>query len=141
MMWTSEMNTAASDYHTEISSLRAERDTLRAERDNLREQLNYFTAPVLGSQLPPEWAISKTEEKILLVLYRRHGLVSKHALYFAVYGEESDVLSKVIEVHLCHIRRKLKPFGIEILTTHGCGFALPEESYAKLSPHVTGQAA
>jgi len=51
------------------------------------------------------------------------------SLYSARSDDEVDV--KIIDVFICKMRKKLKPFGIEIKTHWGDGYEIPEASKAR----------
>lgn len=48
--------------------------------------------------------------------------VSKDAIYMAIWGSDSDVIPKIIDVMICKLRKK----GVIIETVWGYGYALPE---------------
>lgn len=43
-----------------------------------------------------------------------------------ILGDQPDI--KIIDVYICKVRKKLAPFGIEIVTRWGVGYAMPAES-------------
>lgn len=51
-------------------------------------------------------------------------LVSKSALLDHAYGVGADVEDTVIEVYISRLRRRLKPFGVEIKSQRGLGYQL-----------------
>jgi two-component system OmpR family response regulator len=51
-------------------------------------------------------------------------LVSKSALLDHAYGVGADVEDTVVEVYISRLRRRLKPFGVEIRTQRGLGYQL-----------------
>ncbi|WP_281857604.1 response regulator transcription factor [Litoreibacter halocynthiae] len=54
-------------------------------------------------------------------------LVSKSALLDHAYGVGTDVEDTVVEVYISRLRRRLKPFGVEIKTQRGLGYQLQIE--------------
>jgi len=79
-----------------------------------------------------------TEEKYLGLLWSRKGVVvPKFAIFNLIYGGLPDGDQpedpKIIDVVVCHIRKKLKPFGVEISTMWGRGFYFDDENRAKLA--------
>lgn len=100
---------------------------LREENEALREQIAYLQAALMGpEELPLEWGLTKTEQRIVRVCLTRD-IATKEAIATALYwdkDEPEDAISN-IRVHLSKIRRKLKPFGIEIKTSWGNGFYVP----------------
>lgn len=91
--------------------------------------------------------LSRNQARMLGLLMHKK-VASKDALYTALY---TDVIcdkelpeSKVIDVQISHMRRKLRPFGIEIETIWGTGYALAPEAKEKINRMVeqeTGRAA
>jgi len=51
-------------------------------------------------------------------------LISKSALLDHAYGVGADVEDTVVEVYISRLRRRLKPFGVEIKTQRGLGYQL-----------------
>lgn len=70
--------------------------------------------------------LSKKQMELFLFLYNYRGRpVKKEAMMhhlYQLYQEEPDM--KIIDVMICHIRRKTKPLGIEIRTVWGFGYLL-----------------
>ncbi|GAB5449317.1 response regulator transcription factor [Gymnodinialimonas sp.] len=52
--------------------------------------------------------------------------VSKQALLDHLYGTGTDVDEPVVEVYVSRLRKRLKPFGVEIRVQRGLGYALAE---------------
>ena len=52
--------------------------------------------------------------------------VSKQALLDHLYGTGSDVDEPVVEVYVSRLRKRVKPFGVEIKVQRGLGYALVE---------------
>lgn len=55
---------------------------------------------------------------------RRGRITSKSALADHVYGAGADVEDKVMEVYVSRLRKRLKPFGLEIKMARGLGYLL-----------------
>lgn len=99
--------------------LRAERDELREEVRQLRKQL--FADDPLPACLPH---LTPNEESALRVLLRRRGLVTKEAIYNALYGHRDGPDEKLVDVWVHKLRRKLEGTGYEIITSWGRGYEL-----------------
>lgn len=55
----------------------------------------------------------------------RGALVTKERLLSRLYLVEADEADiKIVDVHVCRLRRKLKPLGVEIGTVWGQGYRL-----------------
>lgn len=70
---------------------------------------------------PPELGLTDSEARMLSVLVEREGGLTPHGLYVALYGHKFyQPEPKIIDVFLCHLRRKLRPHGMAIETVgHG----------------------
>lgn len=80
----------------------------------------------LKLRLPNEYGLTPLEMKILGLLVKR-GIVHRDTIFDALYGAlpESDQPNpKVVEVHICKIRRKLKSRELYIGTYVGVGYHL-----------------
>ena len=74
---------------------------------------------------PNVFGLTRSESKIFGALMN-NGTVTMDALSLALYGKRRD--TKVVDVLICSMRRKLQPLGIEILTHWGRCRQLPRES-------------
>ncbi|MGV6876658.1 helix-turn-helix domain-containing protein [Pseudochelatococcus sp. B33] len=97
------------------------------EIETLRErvrQLEDALAPP-GVHVPIEWRLTPVEATVYQCLASRHE-ATKQAIMTALYGTRPDDAPeiKIVDVIVCHIRKKLKPFGIEIRTIWGRGYAI-----------------
>jgi DNA-binding response OmpR family regulator len=74
-------------------------------------------------------------QSVILGLLLRKQTVTKEMLHDALYGDraEWDVPDpKTIDVLVCHLRRALKPHGIQFKTWYGIGYYMDEANKAKL---------
>ncbi|WP_367278227.1 helix-turn-helix domain-containing protein [uncultured Alsobacter sp.] len=77
---------------------------------------------------PVEWGLSPSEQKVMGVLLTRE-MATKDALMAALYtanGRDEAEL-KIVDVFICKMRKKLKPFAISITTVWAQGYALPPD--------------
>lgn len=58
------------------------------------------------------------------LLMAQNRTVSKQTLLDKVYGTGADVDDQVVEVYISRLRRRLKPFGIEIKMQRGLGYSM-----------------
>lgn len=73
---------------------------------------------------PFEWYLTPSEIIIFATLLARP-VVSKEALYWAVYSSKVyQAEMKIIDVFVSRLRKKLKPFGLEIMTVWSGGYRL-----------------
>lgn len=100
------------------------------EQENLllRERIAFLEAILIDcARLPVEWGLTQQETRVFGTLVNRE-VATKDAVMAALYsdraGAEGEVEPKIVDVFVCKIRKKLKPFGIEIRTVWGQGYAL-----------------
>jgi two-component system cell cycle response regulator CtrA len=107
-------------------------DALEAENERLRDELEALKASLgLRFLAPVEMGLTGHETKMFGRLLRGDA-VSKDGLMNAVYtvGIDDQPEIKIIDVFICKIRKKLKPFGIEIATIWGVGYQMTAQSVA-----------
>lgn len=69
--------------------------------------------------------IPRREVALFESLLRADGrLVSKQALLDALYGTGADVDEPVVEVYVSRLRKRLYPYGIQILVKRGLGYMM-----------------
>lgn len=109
-------------------ALRIRIEELEEENRQLREML--FGA---GWEPPHELRLSRSEAVILqtLVNHERcsHELLRRGTLR---PGDEDNREYQIISVHIFKLRRKLKPYGIEIETLWGQGYCLSQTDRQRL---------
>ena len=102
---------------------------LEAENDTLRERLRVLESEFCGAEwlAPAEFALTPSEARILAVLIFRDW-ATKEQLFAAQPRPDPDAAPniKIVDVWICKIRAKLKPYGIEILTMHGRGYKIED---------------
>lgn len=98
------------------------------EQIKLLQEENRRLRAALAPQVvfPRAWALFHAEQMILSALVEREGVVSRVALMTAA-ASESD-LDDVLTVHVCRLRKKLKPLGVRIITHRGVGYELTSKS-------------
>lgn len=105
-------------------------DDVREENETLRErirQLETLLAPVVV--LPPEWGLSRNETLIFRVLLGRE-MATKDQMMAILYGDRADEPPdpKILSVFIFKMRKKLKPFDINIRTFWGSGAGLDPDT-------------
>ena len=116
--------------HAALRALRAQLDealeTIRQMREANAACANTYVG-VAG--------LTKSEATIVGAIART-GSITKERLYSALYGDldmvESPRGPNNISVRICHIRAKLKPYGIEVTTQWGIGFSIGSASINRL---------
>jgi two-component system cell cycle response regulator CtrA len=115
---------------------------LKEENAELLEE-NYCLRAALAIEIvpPSEWGLTPHEAKVMGCL-ARHELATFNMLFTAVYLDKLDPPDmKLIAIYICKIRRKLKPFGVEITNKWGVGYSLDAATRARLTQKQTAAAA
>lgn len=82
--------------------------------------------------LPPmEWGLTPAEGRVFGVLLERE-LMTRDAAMAALYRDRGadEPEPKIVDVFVCKMRKKLKPFGIEVGLRWGVGYFLTPEAKA-----------
>lgn len=106
--------------------------TLAEDLEEAREtilQLRDMLAPCMSWLFfPDEWSLTAAEAKILASLMAKAPApVSREVLHYLVVDPEKDGASqdtKMIDVMIMNLRRKLAGFGFEVLTNRGVGYEI-----------------
>lgn len=109
----------------------ADRDQLREENRQLREALSPFVS------FPPEWCLTAHQTCILCSFLGLNGNILPRArLMTTLYvgREHQPDPAKILDAHMCKIRRTLRDAGVPLIieTVHGRGWRLSAESDAFL---------
>jgi two-component system cell cycle response regulator CtrA len=104
---------------------------LEQENDELRARVRELEAERgIGFEVPIQFRLSR-QEAALFGLLMKNPLVSKEFAIRALYLHQQDEAEiKIIDVFVCKIRAKLKPWNIEIGTQWGQGYFIPADSKA-----------
>jgi two-component system cell cycle response regulator CtrA len=106
--------------------LDVENELLRAENCRLREQIG------LAAKHPLMFDLTRSEAAMFGLLLANRA-PRKETFMTALYALNSDDPPeiKIIDVFICKMRKKLRPFGIEINTNWGESCEIPETSKAR----------
>ncbi len=108
---------------------------LTRENDVLRERVALLEQLLFGSEevAPPlEWRLTAAESRVFCALLARDRASKDHLLWAMHNGRPGDEPElKIIDVLVCKIRAKLKPFGVAIHTIWGFGYCLDAETKAR----------
>jgi two-component system, cell cycle response regulator CtrA len=106
-----------------VMALEEENDQLREKIVTLEEMLG------LRVETPLMLGLTGQQSKLFGILLKRD-LVTKDAAMAAIYGNKpnSEVEIKVVDVFVCQVRKKLKPYEIMIETVWGRGYRMPGPS-------------
>ena len=108
--------------------------TMRQQIEELEERNRQLEELLRGDEdIPAAWGLTRMEEQFYRLLDSR-GTASHDSIMTHLYGADPNggAEQKVLHVWVCKVRKKLKPFGIEIETIWGHGYRL------KKPPHDDG---
>jgi DNA-binding response OmpR family regulator len=97
----------------------------------------------MGRSFPAELKLSPTEEQMLGMLLTRN-IMSREGLFVSLYGGRPDCDHpdvKIIDVHICHMRRKLGAYDVTIETRRAHGYYLTTEMKVKLRELISSMGA
>lgn len=90
---------------------------------------------------PLSFGLTPKQARVLGVLMKRN-VATKETIVAALYGHISCDREipgqKIVDVFICHMRKKLATFGIQIKTVWGDGYALSNGDKEKIN-HIVGQ--
>ncbi len=119
-----------------VASLEAENERLQDRVDQLEEAFGLRVRLT-----PPEWGLTGKERRLLGILLARE-LMTKSAAMTGLYepGADDEPQMKIIDVFICKLRKKLKPFEIEIETVWGEGYRMSAAMKARAQAMMAGEA-
>lgn len=79
--------------------------------------------------------VSAQLARVLAVLLRRD-VAMKPTIIAALYQYEGAVNPKIVDVLICHLRKKLRPLDINIETVWGRGYRLDRENRQRLLDYI-----
>ncbi|MDF2809344.1 MAG: winged helix family transcriptional regulator [Microvirga sp.] len=107
-------------------------EALEAENERLQlrvEQLEGLMGMSIDALVPIEWRLTRSEACVFGVLLRRE-IATKDAVMAALYRStaKDEAELKIVDVFICKMRKKLRPFGITIITRWGTGYSLEDRT-------------
>jgi DNA-binding response OmpR family regulator len=137
------LDTGADDYLVKpfaLGELEARLRALlrRAEETTGWRRLGRLRFDVAGKRAlggDDELELTARELSILEVLIvHAHRIVTKQALFDAVFSHETDAAPNALEVHVSRLRQKLKPAGVTIRSVRGLGYRIEEVEHGSARP-------
>jgi two-component system OmpR family response regulator len=131
------LDSGADDYLVKPFALEELEARLRVLRRRTEEhagwkQLGALRFDVAGRRaLIREDAIDLTAREVAILdvlLAKARKVVSKQALFDAVFPAETDAAPNALEVHVSRLRHKLAPAGVTIRSVRGLGYRIEEDS-------------
>lgn len=100
------------------------RDRVATLEERVRQLEDALTPPWA---VPVEWRLTSAEARVFAHLMTRE-MATKESIMAALYSDRADdqIEPKIVDVFVCKIRKKLRPFGIQIDTVWGKGYALAD---------------
>lgn len=109
-------------------------EAIEGENDLLRERIAQLEG-LLGHNFlcPVEWRLTCSENRVFGTLMARD-LATKEAILAALYRDvgKDEAEIKIVDVFVCKLRKKIKPFGIEVHTRWGEGYYLLPETKSRI---------
>ena len=114
---------------SELFALRREVEVLRDALEAMRGAL----ASDAGVKIIELAKLTYNERMLLGLLMRLHR-ATKDQMMTMLYADRPDEEpdSKILDVMICKMRKKLRPHGVEIRTIHGAGYELTPTSREKI---------
>ena len=120
-----------------VVALEKENEALRARLRDMEKEYG-FTDPV-----PLAFDLTANEAKVMSLLLVRDFATRAQMMsaIMANRGADADRMPemKIIDVFVCKIRKKVKPYGIEITSLWGRGYRLSPEMKAKVAVYLAAQ--
>lgn len=86
-------------------------------------------------EAPKELRLTKLEAAIVATMLANNRVCSANLLIDATRGRgthKEHPTSNLIDSKICHIRAKLRPFGLGVTTVWGTGYKIEDETRARL---------
>lgn len=115
---------------------------LAHENAQLREQLELKDAEIAELRglifdqevrIPSEWNLTRIQARILRLLLK-HDAATREKLHTCLYGDRADGGPELdnIRVHICLLRKKLKPRGMSVGWCQERGYYLDEPTKSRI---------
>lgn len=110
----------------DIQALRDENDTLRERIRQLEEELGFV------HKTPSIFGLTPSEGKFFNALTKRPQ-VTRSAAMSVLYGNDYSIDPRIADVLICKMRKKLRPYGINIITIWGVGWKMTDLDKTKVA--------
>ncbi|WP_349627721.1 winged helix-turn-helix domain-containing protein [Rhodopseudomonas sp. BR0C11] len=105
--------------------------SLEAENDQLRERCRQLETMLgIRFEAPPLLCLTQQEAVIFGCLLKNR-IMTRDALMIALYQGRDEAEAKIVDVFVCKMRKKLKPYGILVQTKWGEGYYFDADSKAR----------
>lgn len=112
-----------------MNELRRAIDENELLRERIR-QLEEIIAPQV--EIPPSFRLTPTESRIFRSL-KTGRVMSRNSLLTLLYSDRAEPPENelIVNSFICHIRRKIEPFGLKIECSYGVGWWLVEPEFVR----------
>lgn len=113
-------------------------DLVDLQRDRiefLEERIRQLEEALMPSTVvvPVEYQLTANEARVFAHLASRD-VGTKQSIMMALYSDRSEEPEiKIVDVFVCKLRRKLRPFGVHIETIWGQGYRLARPGAAEVA--------
>lgn len=113
-------------------------DLVDLQRDRiefLEERIRQLEEALMPSSVivPIEYQLTAQEARVYAHLASRE-LATRQSIMMALYSDRSEEPElKIVDVFVCKMRRKLRPFGVRIETIWGQGYRLVRPGTAEVA--------
>jgi two-component system cell cycle response regulator CtrA len=107
--------------HTDSTTVATQARMITELQEDKRELLELLTDAGMKPPLP---GLSPNEARIFMALLRNERM-SRQAIMAITQSRAED--SKIVDVWICKLRKKIKPLGLEIKNIWGEGYFIPRE--------------
>lgn len=110
-----------------------QRQPCEVERDELLERIRQLESELYHTDwiAPSEFGLTRQEQAFLACLLTRE-MRSHDSILTAISNGNADVDSRLSQVVACKVRRKLKPYGIDVQRVWGIGYRISEDARQRL---------
>lgn len=102
-------------------------DSLIDQLETLKERNRQLEELLVPSSVSvrQEWRLTPSEGRVFAHLASRE-MGTKAGIMLAMYSDRPGDMpdTKIVDVFVCKLRKKLSPFGVEVLTVWGQGYRL-----------------
>lgn len=104
-------------------------EVLEHENEMLKEEIERLKSEFTETEWIADPVLQLTEKEALLCqLLMKRGQATKEQIMHHLYQMRDEAEIKIVDVFVCKVRKKLKPFGIKIETIWGKGYAMAKPS-------------
>lgn len=112
-----------------VEAIETENDELRIRVADLEREFGF------RNTVPLMFGLTPSEAKVLSLLLVRD-IATKGQIMTAIMsdrGADAEPEMKIVDVYVCKIRNKVRPFGISIETVWGRGYTMSRENKEKVT--------